>query len=179
MIKDRKERGESLGPDSWLFRSHSMWIRENVIHKVSRSTPGLPLSISQAGLIVRMLAERRGIQEKFGKRYLFHPHGFRRYWKHQLRMGGVDPVLLDYLMGHVVAYGGAYDRWTLEDIRSQFRQAENFVCLHPVSVVSRDDVRAEVLKVLLGNIDSEAVEKVSESLGVPPAQILSLLNRLE
>ena len=44
--------------------------------------------------------------------------------------------------------------------------------------MSRDDVRAEVLKVLLGNIDSDAVEKVSESLGVPPAQILSLLNRL-
>jgi hypothetical protein len=94
-------------------------------------------------------------------------------------MGGVDPVLLDYLMGHVVAYGGAYDRWTLEDIRGQYRRAENYVCLHPVSVVSRDEVRAEVLKVLLGNIDSEAVEKVSESLGVPPAQILSLLNRLE
>ena len=179
MIRDREDRGESLSPDSWLFRSHSRWIRENTIHKVSRSTPGLPLSISQAGLIVRMLAARRGIQEKFGKRYLFHPHGFRRYWKHQLRMGGVDPVLLDYLMGHVMAYGGAYDRWTLEDIRGQYRRAENFVCLHPVSVVSRDDVRAEVLKVLLGNISSEAVEKVSESLGVPPAQILSLLNRLE
>ena len=54
------------------------------------------------------------------------------------------------------AHGGAYDRWTLEDIRGQYRRAENFVCLHPVSVVSRDDVRAEVLKVLLGNIDSEA-----------------------
>jgi integrase len=117
MIKDRKDRGESLGPDSWLFRSHSKWIRGNTIHKVRRSTPGLPLSISQAELIVRMLAERRDIQEKFGKRYLFHPHGFRRYWKHQLRMGGVDPVLLDYMMGHVVGYGGAYDRWTLDDIK--------------------------------------------------------------
>jgi len=58
---------------------------------------------------------------------------------------------------------------TLEDIRGQYRRAENYVCLHPVSVVSHDDVRAEVLKVLLGNIDSEAVEKVSESLGVARA----------
>ena len=38
----------------------------------------------------------------------------------------------------------------LEDIRGQYRRAENFMCLHPISVVSRDDVRAEVLKVLLG-----------------------------
>ncbi len=177
MIEDRKDRDESLGPNSWLFRSHSKWIRENTIHKVSRSTPGLPLSISQAGLIVRMMAERRGIQEKFGKRYLFHPHGFRRYWKHQLRMGGVDPVLLDYLMGHVVAYGGAYDRWTLEDIRSQYRRAENYVCLHPVSVVSPEDVRNEVFRVLLGSVDDVAIEKVSNSLGVPTDQIRRLLER--
>ena len=179
MIKDRKDRGESLGPDSWLFRSHSRWIREKTIHKVSRSTPGLPLSISQAGLIVRMLAERRGIQEKFGKRYLFHPHGFRRYWKHQLRMGGVDPVLLDYLMGHVVAYGGAYDRWTVEDIRSQYRRAENYVCLHPVSLISPEDVRNEVYRVLLGSVDDVALEKVSMSLGVPTDQIRRILDRPE
>ena len=31
-----------------------------------------------------------------------------------------------------MAYGGAYDRWTLEDIRDQYSVAENFVCLHPV-----------------------------------------------
>jgi integrase len=179
MIKDRKDRGESLGPDSWLFRSHSRWIREKTIHKVSRSTPGMPLSTSQAGLIVRMLAERRSIQEKFGKRYLFHPHGFRRYWKHQLRMGGVDPVLLDYLMGHVVAYGGAYDRWTLEDMRGQYRRAENYVCLHPVSLVSPEDVRNEVYRVLLGSVDDVALEKVSMSLGVPTDQIRRILERPE
>jgi len=33
MIKDREDRGESLSPDSWLFRSHSKWIREKTILK--------------------------------------------------------------------------------------------------------------------------------------------------
>ena len=128
---------------------------------------------------VRGLAVKRGLQEHYGKRYLFHPHGFRRYWKHQLRMGGVDPVLLDYMMGHVVGYGGAYDRWTLDDIRGEYRGAENYVCLHPVSLVSADDVRNEVFRVLLGSVDTIALDNVSKSLGVPIDQIRRILERPE
>ena len=45
------DRGESLGPVSWLFRSRSRWVGKNMIRKVSRSTPGLCLSISRAGEI--------------------------------------------------------------------------------------------------------------------------------
>ncbi len=179
MVKDREDRGEILGPDSWLFRSQSKWVGKNRVRKVARSTSGLCLSVSRAGEIVRSLAEKRGLQEHYGKRYLFHPHGFRRYWKHQLRMGGVDPVLLDYMMGHVVAYGGAYDRWTLKDIRGQYRNAENFVCLHPVSVVSAEDVRSEVFRVLLGSVDDGSLEQVSRTLGVPIEQRRLLLTKPE
>ena len=92
-------------------------------------------------------------------------------------MGGVDPVLLDYLMGHVVGYSGAYDRWTLDDIRGQYRGAENFVCLHPVSLVSAKDVRNEVFRVLLGSVDNVALDSVSRSLGVPIDQIRRILER--
>jgi hypothetical protein len=45
--------------------------------------------------------------------------------------------------------------------------------------VTWEDVRVDALKVLLGNVDNEAVEKVSESLGVPPTQIRSLLNQMK
>jgi integrase/recombinase XerD len=110
MIQDRAERNEPLEPDSWLFRSYSRRHGDKDIRKVKLSERGLPLSVAQVGNIVRKAAEERGIQRKFGKRYLFHPHGFRRYWKHQLRMGGVDSDLLDYMMGHALPFGGAYDR---------------------------------------------------------------------
>ena len=179
MIKDRIVRGEELEPGSWLFRSHSRWFTDKKIRKVPRSTSGECLSISRAGEIVRKLAEKRGIQEQYGKRYFFHPHGFRRYWKHQLRIGGMDPVLLDYMMGHVVVYGGAYDRWTLDDIRDQYRRAENYVSLHPVSLVSPEDVRNEVFRVLMGSVDTVALEKVSKSLGVPTDQIRQIIERTE
>ncbi len=167
MIEDRTQRGEELDQDSWLFRSHSRWFMGDGVRKVSRSTRGDCLSIFRAGTIIRKLAMSRGLQQRYDKRYLFHPHGFRRYWKHQLRVGGVDSVLLDYMMGHVVGYGGAYDRWTLDDIREQYHGAENFVCLHPVSVVSPEDIRDEVFRVLLGSISSDAIEDVSRNLRVP------------
>ena len=104
MIEDREERGEALRPDSWLFRSHSTRIGDKEIRKVGRSEPGESLSKSQVGKIVRRAAERRGIQQRFGKRFLFHRARFRRYWKHQLRMGGVDSNLLDFMMGHTRAH---------------------------------------------------------------------------
>jgi len=117
---------------------------------------------------------KRGIQQRFGKRYLFHPHGFRRYWKHQLRMGGIDSDLLDYMMGHVLPYGGAYDRWTVDDIRKQYRQAENYVSLRPTFAMTKEEVRAGVLKVLLGKMSREDIESISEGLGIPPVQIHNL-----
>ena len=144
------------------------------IRKVKRSEPSDPLSVSQIGNIVRRAAENRGIQKKFEKRYLFHPQGFRRYWKHQLRMGGVDSDLLDHMMGHVLPYRGAYDRWTIEDIRKQYRPAENHVRLRPVSAMTKEDVGVEVLKVLLGKMSREDIERISETLGIPPMQIQSL-----
>lgn len=177
MIKDRENRGEYLGLESWLFRSHSRWLGNRTVRKVERSEPGESLSPSQIGHIIRVAAERRGIQRRYGKRFLFHPHGFRRYWKHQLRIGGVDSDMLDYMMGHTLLYGGAYDRWTLEDVRRYYRRAENYVCLRPGYAISKEDVREEVLKVLLGNISRDDVEQISENLGIPPSQILSLMNR--
>lgn len=152
MVRERRDRGEPLDDESWLFRSSSVRLADKEIRKVKLSTPGLPLSSAQVGQIVRDAASKRGIQRKYGKRYLFHPHGFRRYWKHQLRMGGVDPVLLEYMMGHVLPYGGAYDRWTLEDMMHHYKRAENYVRLRPTVTLSKETLQAEVLKVLLGNI---------------------------
>ena len=175
MIQERAERGEPLGSESWLFRSYSERLAEKEVRKVKLSKPGKPLSVAQVGNIVRNAAEKRGIQQRFGKRCLFHPHGFRRYWKHQLRMGGVDPGLLDYMMGHILPYGGAYDRWTVDDIRKQYKRAENYVSLRPLVAVTREDVRAEVMRVLLGKISQEDLERISENLGIPPIQIQSLI----
>lgn len=178
MVKERGEREEPLTGESWLFRSNSRRLADKEIRKVKLSTPGNPLSTSQVGDVIRSAASKRGIQQRFGKRYLFHPRGFRRYWKHQLRMGGVDPDLLDYMMGHKLPYGGAYDQWTREDIKRSYKRAENYVSLRPVVAVTKEDVQAEVLRVLLGKIQQEDMNRISENLGIPIPQIQSLIRTI-
>jgi integrase len=175
MIRERTERGEPTIPESWLFRSHSKRLAEKKVRKIKLSEPRKPLSIAQAGKIVRDAATKRGIQQRFGKRYLFHPHGFRRYWKHQLRLGGADSNILDFMMGHILPYGGAYDMWTAEDIIRQYKRAENYVSLRPVVTVTKENVREEVLKVLLGKMSREDLERISANLGIPPTQIQGLI----
>ena len=70
-------------------------------------------------------------------------------------MGGVDSDLLDYMMGHVLPYGGAYDRWTEEDLKKEYSQAENYLALRPVATVTKEDIREEILRALLGKLMKE------------------------
>ena len=179
MIDERRKRGEPLDQESWLFRSNSKRLAEKKIRKIRLSEPGCPVSISQVGAMIRNAASKRGIQQKFGKRYLFHPHGFRRYWKHQMRMGSASSDLLDYMMGHVLPYAGAYDRWTVEDIKKAYKRAENYVSLRPKVTVSKEDVQTEVFKVLGGKIKQEDMDKISENLGIPPPQIRNIIRLIK
>lgn len=106
MIRERKKRGEHVTDESPLFRSYSIKSGSSGSKKIGYSKPGWPLTTAAAGWIIREAAEQAGIQQKNMKRYLFHPHGFRRYWKHQTRMGGMGENLLDYMLGHTLPYGG-------------------------------------------------------------------------
>jgi integrase len=175
MIHERYQRSEPLNHDSWLFRSTSRRFRQHVIRKVQRSTPGSSLSPSQVDNIVRRVAVKRGIQQQYGKRYLFHPHGFRRYWKHQLRMGGVNPVLLDYMIGHTLPYHGAYDRWTIQDIRNQYKRAEKFVNPQTRHSVTKEEIQTEILNIFLDKICHEDLVTISTNPGVSVAHIQQML----
>jgi hypothetical protein len=90
-------------------------------------------------------------------------------------MGRVDSDLLDCMMGHVLPYSGAYDRWTEEDIKSSYRRAENWVSLRPKVGVTKEDVQTEVLKVLAGKIQQQDMDKISMNLGIPTPQIQNLI----
>jgi hypothetical protein len=90
-------------------------------------------------------------------------------------MGRVSSDLLNYMMGHVLPYAGAYDRWTVEDIKNAYKRAENYVSLRPKVTVSKEDVQTEVFKVLVGKIKNEDVDKISENLGISSTQIRNLI----
>jgi len=88
------------------------------------------LSERQIGRIVHRAAENTGIQErtetKLGRSWhLVHPHVFRKYWKRQMKLGGIkDPEILNFMMGHKLPYGGAYDPFPDEDLLKAYKQAE-------------------------------------------------------
>lgn len=90
----------------------------------------LDLSERQIGRIVNDAATSVGVQEPFKTTigrfwHLVHPHVCRKFWKRQMKLGGIkDPDLLNFLMGHKLAYGGAYDSFTDEDVLKAYKHAE-------------------------------------------------------
>jgi len=90
----------------------------------------LDLSERQIGRIVDQAASNVGIQEPIETKlkrswHFVHPHVFRKYWKHQMKLGGVkDPDLLNSMMGHKLAYAGAYDVFLDEDLLKAYKRAE-------------------------------------------------------
>jgi integrase/recombinase XerD len=175
VMREREQRAEPLTPESWVFRSSSQRVGPQAIRKVQLSTLGTSLSPSQVDNIVRRVAMKRGIQQQFGKRYLFHPHGFRRYWKHQLRMGGADSSLLDYMMGHTLPYRGAYDRWTTQDIKDQYKRAEKYVNLQSKQSITKEEIQTEILNIFLGQMRQEDLVIMSHNIGVSVAHIQHML----
>lgn len=86
------------------------------------------LSRRQIGRIVDEAATKAGIQDetttRLGERWhLVHPETFRKYWRRQMKTGGVkDSDLLDHVMGYKMRRGGG--PFTDQDIIDAYRQAE-------------------------------------------------------
>lgn len=178
MLRERKKRGERVNENSPLFRSYAVKNLPGPPEKVDYSRPGIPLSVSAAGEIVREAADKAGVQEKHGKRYLFHPHGFRRFWKHQMRKGGVDPTLMKYMMGQDIPYSGAYDQWTEEDIRRNYARAEEYLRIRPdFSSEGLLNSELEGIGKLLRE-DSIRAERIARELGISPVRLRELARRL-
>jgi integrase len=91
----------------------------------------LNVSIRQMGRIVDEAAKKVGAQQPIGTKldgrnlHTVHPHVFRKYWKRQVKAGGVkDRDMLDFMMAHKLPYGGAYDAFPDEDLLRAYRKAE-------------------------------------------------------
>jgi hypothetical protein len=150
MVKQRQDRGETIDDDSWLFRGQGRVvtradgkvIRSGKIRFAMRGRPIAPTTIIN---IFYAAADQVGIQNrkiiglsKNGKtrfHYEMHPHAFRRWWKRQLRQGGVvDSELLNYMMGHRPRYGGAYDNFDADYVRREYAKAERFLTVNPTEI---------------------------------------------
>ena len=122
MVEQRKEAGEQVNDDSWLFTVGD----------------GKPICVQVVALAVKHAAKKAGIQKtrtlgksrrgKPKRKNEIHSHVFRRSWKHSMRTAGVtDPDLLNFMMGHELSYAGAYDKYDADTIRKEYPKAEPFL----------------------------------------------------
>jgi len=129
MLDERKEGGEAITDESWLFRSQQNVSRKQTwtggragagrleVHVKRLNETGKPVERRSIEHIVNAAAAAIGIQKvivtKLGEKNLaIHPHTFRAYWKQQMRLAGIqDDELLNYVVNHELPYDGAYDRF--------------------------------------------------------------------
>ena len=151
-LNHRRGLGEDLTRDSWLFpaRSRLVGFKENgqpICIWLRPGETGPPLTTTGIHRIVVSTAKRAGLDRiRFGPRlhgarttsHEIHPHTFRRWWKFQMRRGGViDNLLLEHMMGQRdvrLRHGANYDVFDPEYIRREYSKAESFltVCANPV-----------------------------------------------
>jgi len=171
MMEQRSSWGEKIGDESPLFRSYNRARKIGGIQRVRRDRPGEALTAPGIEMIVKKAAEDAGVQRyimtKLGKGIAqIHPHGFRRYFKHRMREAGVqDEALLDFLIGHKVAYDGAYDVFTPGYIRREVERAEPCLSLVPRQLSTKQD-KLEILRTMarsLGiDIDPQVLERLKD-----------------
>lgn len=101
-----------------------------------------PMSLATLERVILNLAERAGIQKYIEtnngrKRAVYHAHGFRRLFSDSFRAGceqlhlPVDDQLRNFLLGHKLAYKGAYDKFRFEYIQRIYRELYPFIRILP------------------------------------------------
>ncbi len=167
MMQERASLGETIRPDSWLFRGYSSFRSRNPVRMRGDSDP-VCLKGTAIGRIISDMAVRAGLQEysKTPKtsRAVFHCHGFRRYLKHTIRQASkeigipIESDLLNYLLGHKLAYGGSYDHFNEDFIRSFYSKLESAISIKkvptslPVQAPSHEFDSLSLESVTLGDI---------------------------
>ncbi len=146
MIDERRRAGEQISDESWLFRSYAVNLagsdKGHHVIKVKKNTQGEPITAAAINAeIIRKIAVSAGLQKyiaterktKTGaiiKRGEIHPHAFRRNLKHWLREAGVyDNDFMNFIIGHKIAYGGAYDKFPASYIKREYAKGEPFLGL--------------------------------------------------
>src|SRR5260370_12047192 len=177
MINKRRQRGEPIDDDSWLFRcglkSDQSPGGSFYPKRYEPSERGGPLTpywfnerVVRAAKAAGIQSEKMVLKDSTGRHRHFqevHAHILRLFWKHQMRTGTVtDPDLLNFMMGHTPRYGGAYDVFDEEYVRNEYAKAEPYLTVmsrypRPAIKVSRRKATAKNLA--LNNFGTQPVGK--------------------
>jgi integrase len=130
-LDERREKGESITGESWLFKTNAAQRRVNY-----EKNKVFPICGAYINNVVVRAAEVIGIQSymqtRIGKkRAQVTGQSGRTYFKTQTRLAGVDPDLREFMIGHTLPYAGAYDRFGVSEVTAALEQARSRLALTP------------------------------------------------
>lgn len=127
-INFRKGCGEEITNDSWAMKN--LWNTEKNKRKNSNtfvrngiSNPKKLTSIGIKRLMERALWTQnlRIKSDPSSKRYSFPTdHGFRRFYKTRLEIGGMKPANIELLLGHEIGISSSYYKPTEEELLNDY-----------------------------------------------------------
>jgi integrase len=101
-------------------KSSGDWIFKTSMREIART-------VDEAAIQIGIQTET---ETRYGRKMrLVHPHTFRKYWKHQVRVGIADSDLVNYMMGHRLR-NRAYDLFTDKDLVDAYIKAEQRLSIH-------------------------------------------------
>ena len=147
-LDERRKAGEILTPESWLFRTRRISGDETYLNPMNKKVSKKPFRIDYSDprvlpitqwAINKMIinkAEKLGFQsyvitKRGQKRAQVHGHSGRAYFKTQTRKAKIDPDLRDFLIGHKVPFGGAYDKFTQAEITQIIDESRSYLAIIP------------------------------------------------
>lgn len=128
--------------------------------------PSDPLFISQARMrkpdrilggaiqtLFRILTVKAGLTTEEEMRINIHnpykPHALRKAFKTVLAGAGVNTDYIEFMMGHVVPYGGAYLDTDRENLRKEYKRAEKDLNIVTHGVSSKEVLTVPVKKIAM------------------------------
>lgn len=119
-----------------------------------------------------------------------HAHSGRLYFKTQMRKAGVDSELRNYMMGHKLAYGGAYDKYSVAEVNEALTKARDYLMIAPESLsklqrrkeeavraiqfVPDDDIREQMIKWIMAQESTEEINKFirKQFMGIEKLEVI-------
>lgn len=114
--------------------------------------------------------------------YDLHPHELRDMFKSMCTVAGVNAVVSEFFLGHVIDRLG-YDKSPKYDeafVKNEYLKVESKLNLwsQQLKTINREEIRTEVIGALMGKIDDAELAPIAQKLGITAQQIRTMIRRI-
>ena len=112
---------------------------------------------------------------------VIHLHCLRKAFQTRCKSAGIPPSYYDFWLGHTTSdyLDDAYWRETLKKHVEEYRKAiPHLSFLEESRVISKEEVRTEVIGAIMGRISDAELKPIASKLGISPQQIRALIRRI-